>query len=73
MKNKKINDTINMYLYFNNKKMKKKAEKKLKKIYKTVKAWDKRNTTLPSWLYMSIFLTASLVVFDTIKTLTSNI
>ncbi len=48
--------------------MTKKTDKRLKKILKEIKAWDKRNTTFPSWLYMAIFLTASLVFFDTLMT-----
>ncbi len=31
----------------------------MKKMYKAIKAWDEKNTNLPSWLYMAMFLTAS--------------
>lgn len=35
--------------------------KKIKNIYSAIKAWDKKNTTMHSGIYLNIFLLAAVV------------
>lgn len=45
---------------------------KIKKVFKAIKKWDKRNTTFHSSTYMLMFITASAVYLHSLNSALAN-